>query len=518
MALPRWSYHRQVLAGARTRQPRDEEIVLSEHLLLVHTGIAIVGVIVLIVALKIHPVYSLLAGILYLGIAGGLGLSGTLEALSGGFGDIIAKIGLLIAFGVTMGTAMSELGAIDRIVSGLLRIFGTRRAPYALGITTGTALQAIFADVMLIVTAPIARGLARQGGTYGIPKVVSAIVPGILVGLTMMVPSVGSLALAGVIEIPLWRYLVFGTIACVITIVLTVALMNLLIERTPFWDPATDEDREAFDKLDQVDDVPVDAVAGQSVSPSAERITPTGTPTGGAGGMVATAIPTGRATGAETVRRHRIPLALAVAPVLTSLVLIAAGTITDVFGVKNSLLSFVSDPTIALLVGSFGAMTLVRIYRGLAGVKRSLDSAFSNLGEVLVLTGLGGALAGLVKATGLSDVLGGFFAHSAGPPILLAWLIACVLHVAIGSVSLASITAAGILGPVAATSGMDPLLIALAAAAGSLFLMTVHSNFFWIAKNLLGQTTKGAVKAVGVSTSVASLIGLGVTLGLSLIL
>jgi gluconate:H+ symporter, GntP family len=466
-------------------------------LLLMHTGIAIVGVIVLIVALKIHPVYSLLAGILYLGIAGGLGLSGTLDALTGGFGDIIAKIGLLIAFGVTMGTAMSELGAIDRIVSGLLRIFGERRAPYALGITTGTALQAIFADVMLIVTAPIARGLARQGGTYGIPKVVSAIVPGILVGLTMMVPSVGSLALAGVIEIPLWRYLVFGTIACVITIVATIALMNLLIERTRFWNPATDEDREAFDKLDQVDG-DVNERGPERGSLSSDHVAQTATPT--------------------SSRRHRIPLALAVAPVLTSLVLIAAGTITDVFGVKNSLLSFVSDPTIALLVGSFGAMTLVRIYRGLAGVKRSLDSAFSNLGEVLVLTGLGGALAGLVKATGLSDVLGELFTHSAGPPILLAWLIACVLHVAIGSVSLASITAAGILGPVAATSGMDPLLIALAAASGSLFLMTVHSNFFWVAKNLLGQTTKGAVKAVGVSTSVASLIGLAVTLGLSLVL
>lgn len=488
-------------------------------MLLIHTAITIIGVITLIVALKIHPVYSLLAGILYLGIAGGLGLDGTLDTLTGGFGDIIAEIGLLIAFGVTLGTAMSELGAIDRIVKSLMNVFGKRKSPYALGVTAGTVLQAIFADVMLVVTAPVARGVARRSGRNGIPRVAAALVVGILVGLTMMVPSVGSLALAGVIDIPLWRYLLYGCFAGVVTIVVTIFVMSLLIDRTRFWDPATDEDLEAFNRLDGIETGLETGLDGADEIPARShestdehgRIVSTGTTTGGAGGTVTAPAPTG--TGVRTV-----PMALAVAPVLVSLLLIAAGSITDVADVESPLLDFLSAPTIALLIGSFGAMTLVRVYRGLSGVKRSLDASFSNLGEVLVLTGLGGALAGLVKATGLGDVLGDFFENSAGPPILLAWLIAAVLHVAIGSVSVASITAAGILAPVASSSGLDPLLIALAAASGALFLMTVHSNFFWMAKNLLGQTTKGAVKVVGTGTSVASVVGLGVTLVLSLFL
>ncbi|MBC7443073.1 MAG: gluconate permease, partial [Ramlibacter sp.] len=157
-------------------------------------------------------------------------------------------------------------------------------------------------------------------------------------------------------------------------------------------------------------------------------------------------------------------------------------------------------------------------YRGNSGVKRALNRSFANLGEVLILTGLGGALAGMVTAIGLGDLLAVFFQESFGPPILIAWVIAVVLHIAIGSVSVAAITSAGILGPVAAASGVDPLLIALAAGAGSLFLMTVHSNFFWMAKNLLGQSTSGAVKLVGVSTSVASVVGLLAVLLLSLFL
>lgn len=452
---------------------------MTDDLLLLHTGITILGIIALIVFLKIHPVYSLLAGVLYLGIASGLGLDGTLTTLTTGFGEILGEIGLLIAFGVTLGTAMHELGAIDRIVRGLMRVFGPRKSPYALGVTAGTALQAIFADVMLVVTAPVARGLARNVGPRGIPRVASALVCGILVGLTMMVPSVGSLALTGVMDIPLWRYLIFGGLAGAVTILVTVFVMTVLIERTRFWNAEADEDRATFEALD-----------------------------GGEAEQAATPADEGR----------RVPLLLAVAPVAVSLLLVASGSITDVFDVENALLAFLSAPTIALLIGSFGAIMLVRTYRGQDGVNRALGTSFSSLGEVLVLTGLGGALAGLVKATGLGDVLGDFFASSSGPPILLAWLIAVVLHVAIGSVSVAAITAAGILAPVAESSGMDPMLIALAAAAGALFLMTVHSNFFWMAKNLLGLTTSGAVKTVGTSTSVASVVGLGVVLLMSLVL
>ncbi|MDT9594079.1 SLC13 family permease [Nocardioides zeae] len=476
--------------------------------LFLHTAITIVGIIVLIVVLKIHPMFSLLAGVLYLGIASGLGLDDTLNALTLGFGDILAEIGLLIAFGITLGTALNELGAIERVVRGLVKVFGKRKSPYAIGLTAGTALQPIFADVMLVVTAPIARGLARTSGDRGIPRLAAALVTGILVGLTMMIPSVGSLALAGVIDVPLWRYLLIGGAVGAITIVVTIFLMTVLIERTRFWNPEKDEDRATMDALDGI--APDDEdLAGPGGSGAAGV-------SGGAGGAVRTPAPAVDAPVAAPART--VPVLLAGVPVIAALLLVAAGSLSDVFGVENALLTFLSAPTVALLIGAFGAVLLVRWYRGQAGVKRALDSSFSSLGEVLVLTGLGGALAGLVKATGLGDVLGELFESSAGPPILLAWTIAMVLHVAIGSVSVAAITAAGILGPAASSAGVDPILVALAAAAGALFLMTVHSNFFWMAKNLLGQTTSGAVKVVGASTSIASVVGLGVVLALSLVL
>lgn len=482
---------------------------MENGVLLLHTGIAILGIIFLIVKLKLHPSYALLAGILYLGIAAGLGLTGTLENLTGGFGSILAKIGLLICFGITMGTALSEVGAIDKIVRSLLRALGQRRATYALGVTAGTALQAIFADVMLVVTAPVARGLARNAGTNGIPKVAAALVTGILVGLVMMIPSVGSLALSGVIGIPLWRYLLFGTLIGVVTIMGTIFLMNLLITRTRFWRAETDEDWEVMDKLDS---------AQVAESHSSDHRTAEEKSGGKSNSTDVAPLPTAAVTLVSTPERRLPPVGLALAPLALTLLLVALGSISDVFELESETLAFFADPTIALMLGSFASLMLVLAYRGQAGVKRALDSSFTNLGEVLILTGLGGSLASLVKAIGLGDILADFFAGSSGPPILLAWLIAVVLHIAIGSVSVAAITSAGILAPVAVIANVDPILIALAAGAGSLFLMTVHSNFFWMSKNLLGQTTTGAVKLVGTATSLASVMGLGAVLLLSIVL
>lgn len=98
----------------------------------------------------------------------------------------------------------------------------------------------------------------------------------------------------------------------------------------------------------------------------------------------------------------------------------------------------------------------------------------------------------------------------------MVWVIAAVLHIAVGSVTLSAITAAGLLAPIAPALGLDPVLIALAAGAGSLFMVHVTSNTFWLLQALLGQTTRGALKSVTLGVSVASVVALGLVSVLSL--
>ena len=81
---------------------------MSHTAIVINTAVAIVAVVVMIVRFKFNPVVSLVLGSSYLGLAAGLGVEKTIDAIMKGFGDIMAEVGLLIAFGVLMGAILQR--------------------------------------------------------------------------------------------------------------------------------------------------------------------------------------------------------------------------------------------------------------------------------------------------------------------------------------------------------------------------------------------------------------------------
>ena len=104
--------------------------------LLHHTAVAVALVVGLIVLAKINPVISLVIGVLYLDIAAGLGSEATTTAVAEGFGILMAEVGLIIGFGVMLGTLLSAMGTLHRVVDGMLRLFGINRSPYVIGLAS----------------------------------------------------------------------------------------------------------------------------------------------------------------------------------------------------------------------------------------------------------------------------------------------------------------------------------------------------------------------------------------------
>lgn len=130
-----------------------------------------------------------------------------------------------------------------------------------------------------------------------------------------------------------------------------------------------------------------------------------------------------------------------------------------------------------------------------------------------MITGIGGSLGAVIEATSLDETLGDLFsAGGAGTSVvvslLFAWVIAALLHFAIGSVSVAGIAAAGILAPIAGSLAVDPVVLGLAIGSGALFAVQVNSNFFWMFQSMLGLTTQGALKTLTISTVLASVFSL----------
>lgn len=492
---------------------------MADWLVLTITAACIIGVVLLIVVARINPVVSLVIGAAALGLGVGLGPAETTATIMTGFGDIMAEIGLLIAWGVLMGAILNATGAIPRLVDKLLGLFGARLLPYGMGLTIGVALQSIFLDVLLVMTAPLARRMSPRLGRLGTARLATALAVGLECGIVLMVPGVATLALAGILGVPLGEMLLFGLIVIIPTIIVTLFIMNFLYARG-FWNPEKDE--QPRDE---------DAVEGEPALVGAVTTTPAADISG----------PQPQTAGVSTIRRsgsrvgllprrnaprlapgperaQSVNLLVYFLPMIVSLLLIGAGAVLEIAAVEIALVDFVSEPVIALLIGLLGTSFLARATIGGKATEDAVVSGFKESGQILILTGAGGALAAVVAATGLGEILAGAFTSSPVAPLLVVWVIAAILHIAVGSVSISAITAAGILAPVAATLGLNPVLIALAAGAGSLFAVHVTSNTFWLLQTMLGQTTRGTLKSCTVAVSLASVVALGFTLVVSLFL
>jgi H+/gluconate symporter-like permease len=450
-------------------------------MVVLHTAIAIVLIIGLIIRLRVDPIIALVLGSLYLGLASGVGFTGTLEAITLGFGEIMAEVGLLIGFGVVIGALLHATGAFKRMVSALVSAVGPKRLPYAMAGAMSTIFPSIYVDVQVVLASPVARSAAPHLGPTGLPLLAGAIGTGIFSGYVFVVPGLAVILIAGQVDVSLGAWLFWGLAIGLATALVTVSIFWTLL-RIGYWKSATDEEVDEAMREIEAHDAEIDVEHDERV-PS---------------------------------------LGLSVAPILVPLLMIAAGAFANLAGIESEFISFIGDANLALFVGFLGAYLLARSRIGLERTGVALAEGFRTSGEILLITGVGGSLGAVISASGMDTALGSLFSAEAGGPvllsILLAWFIAAVLHLAIGSVSVAALTAAGIIGPLMPQLSVSPVVIGLAIASGALFAVQVNSNFFWMFKALLGLSTTGALKTLTVVTSIASVVSLPMVILLSLVL
>ncbi|WP_291049759.1 SLC13 family permease [Herbiconiux sp.] len=497
-------------------------------------ALVIVAVVVVIVRFRVNPVIALALGAAAIGLLTGLGPVDTVQTMSQGFGDVMMEAGILIGWGVLIGAMLNEMGAITRLVESLMRIFGRRGIPYALGLSLATYLQTIFVDVLIVIAAPLARRIAPRLGRVGTGIVGVTFAVGLEMGIVMMVPSFAAVALAGLLGVPLGVMMLGGFAVVAPAVVLTILLMSLFF-RLGFWNPERDEQAVVRDDEEGaevgasaggaagaagaagVTGAAGAADAGASVADSTDRMllrTSTGSIRTTVGG-----VPRGPASTRPVDREERErPLLLLFAPMLIALLLIAAQAVLTVIGIEVPTLQFLGSPIIALLLAVIATGVIGRSAVGTKRIEKAVVQGFQDGGQIFLLTGIGGSLAAVIAKGDLGAVLQGYFSATSFAPLLLVWAMAAILHIAVGSVTLSAITAAGIIAPVAATMGLDPLLIALAAGSGALFCIHVTSNTFWLLQTFLDQSVRGALKTVTVGVSLASVIALGMTLLVSLVI
>ena len=174
--------------------------------------------------------------------------------------------------------------------------------------------------------------------------------------------------------------------------------------------------------------------------------------------------------------------------------------------------NFIGDPSVALTISVAVAFYTFGYARGKTTkeIMETSEKAILTVAMILFIVGAGGALKQVLIDSGVGDYIGHLVMGANLSPLLLAWIIASVIRIAVGSATVAALTAGGIVAPLIPLTGVSPELMVLAVGAGSVIFSPPNDPGFWLFKEFFGLTVKQTVRtwcAVETAIAVCGLIG-----------
>jgi gluconate:H+ symporter, GntP family len=450
----------------------DAAPAVSDTRLIVAAVIGIAVIVALIVWVKLHPFLALMLGAGVLAVAAGLPYVDAFTSFTAGLGTTVAGVGILIALGAIIGKMLIDSGGADQIVDSILARTPVQRLPWAMAFAAFIIGIPLFFEVGVVLLIPVVMLVARRSK-------VSMIVVGIpaLAGLSalhgLVPPHPGPLIAIDALGADLGLTLGLGLLVSIPTVAIAGPLLAKPMARWVPLDPPT----EILGASDRADDA----------------------------------------------RRPSFATALTV--VLLPVVLMLARTLAETVGFEDSgvgqVLDFVGTPLVALLITALVSLVLLgtRQGRDRSAVSKLVDSSFAPIASILLIVGAGGGFKQTLVDSGVGDVIAKGLANAPISPLLAAWLVAVLIRVATGSATVATVTAAGIVAPLA--EGLSPThvaLMVLAIGAGSVFLSHVNDAGFWLVKEYFKMTVGQTFKTWSLMECVLSVTALVVVLLLSLVI
>ena len=174
-------------------------------------------------------------------------------------------------------------------------------------------------------------------------------------------------------------------------------------------------------------------------------------------------------------------------------------------------LNFIGDPVVALLIAVLLAMVTFGTAVGFSATTlgKKIGESLLPIVGVMLIVGAGGGFKQVLVDGGTSTAIAKIAVALSLSALVLGWIVAVLIRVATGSATVATVTAAGIVAPLAA--GLPPAqlaLVVLAVGAGSLFFSHVNDAGFWLVKEYFGMTVGETIKTWSVMETLISVVGL----------
>jgi GntP family gluconate:H+ symporter len=438
-------------------------------LLLAGAGIALL--LFLIIRVKLEPFIALVGTGVIVALVGGV----SVETLVGsatkssdaliekGFAGILGHITVIIGLGTVLGAILERSGGAEVLLGRLVKVFGEKGTPLAMGITGFVLGIPVFFDIGIFVLAPLVYVAAIRGGKslalYALP-----LLAGLSVTHAFLPPHPGPVAAAGLFHVDLGWIILMGLICGI-----------------PAWFASGILWGTWIGKRVMVN-VPED------------RIVPE----------------------AEEAKGHEPSIGLVLLAIGLPMLLILGGTFGNIFapaGPVRDALQFFGNPAIALTVAVLLAMWLLGIRRGMTPDELSeiTGASLRPVGMILLVVGAGAFFGAVLSATGVGKAVADSLSQAGLPIILSAFVISAGMRIAQGSATVAIVTTGGILAPSLASGYSQPqlALIVVAISSGSIIASHVNDGGFWIISKYFNMSVKDTLKTWTVLETVLSIVGFG---------
>ncbi|MEO6037498.1 MAG: gluconate:H+ symporter [Saprospiraceae bacterium] len=418
----------------------------------------------LIILLKINAFLALSLTAIATGLASGMAPAAVLKSVQDGVGGTLGGLALVLALGITLGSILVETGAAQVIAARLLRTFGIKHANWAVLVTGLVVGIAMFYNAGFVVLAPLVFSIAAASKHSLVSLAISMAAP-LSVTHGFLPPHPGATAVALAFHADLGRTLLLGLIVGIPAVLVAGILLPRLLKVVP-------------------SDPPEGLFEPKKLDPN-----------------------------------HLPGFGKSLGIALTPVVLMAVATTVELnFPATQPLYiwaKFLGDPVISLLLSVLAALFFFskkkRAITGEGTVADLLSRSAVSMGAaamLLLILAAGGAYKQVLLDSGLGTALAGHLTGLPVSPLVLGWAIATLLRVAIGSATVAGMTAAGLVLPLMADSGSSPELMTLAIGAGSLMCSHVNDTGFWMFKEWFGLSLGNTLRTWTVMETVVGIMGL----------
>ena len=419
--------------------------------------IAVVLIIILTTKLRVHPFIALLIISIGYGFLAGMPYATIVGAINGGFGSTLGKVGLIIFLGVIIGAFLEQTGGAFAIAEKVLALIGKKRVTAAMGIIGYVVSIPVFADSGFLLLHPLNKSLSK-GAKLSLAGTAVALGLGLLATHTLVPPTPGPIAAAGIIGADLGLVIGFGIPVSIVAMFMAILFARKYASKT-YIDPQGETKEEP--KVVEVADRP--------------------------GAL-----------------RSSIPILVPILLIILKSVLVSEGSDSD-SGVL-ALVAFVGEPVIALLIGVFLCLLLPKkLTHEMLSTSGWVGKAVKDAASIVLITGAGGIFGQILQDSGIATTLGDTLS-SWNIGIFLPFVLAAALKTAQGSSTVALITTASILMPMMSTLGFETdiqkALVVLSIGAGSSVISHANDSFFWVVTQLSGMKVNDGYRLFSLGTFV----------------